>query len=85
MDDIFDMLMQEIEQGAFPYFFAQGEYRRSQQSVLEHYQWLEEHLGDEEKAHLEQARAADVSMDTLEREAMTRVALAVGIRLTLPS
>ncbi len=42
-------------------------------------------MGDKEKAHLEQARAADVSMDTLEREAMTRVALAVGIRLTLPS
>lgn len=40
MDDIFNMLMQEIEQGAFPYFFAQGEYRRSQQSALEHYQWL---------------------------------------------
>ena len=32
MDDIFNMLMQEIEQGAFPYFFAQLEYRRSQQS-----------------------------------------------------
>ena len=42
-------------------------------------------MGDKEKAHLEQARAADVSMDTLEREAMTRVALAVGIRLPLPS
>ena len=85
MDDILDMLVQEIERGAFPYFFAQGEYRRNQQSALEHYQWLEEHLGGEEKAHLEQARAADVSMETLEREAMTRVALAVGIRLALPS
>ena len=42
-------------------------------------------MGDKEKAHLEQARAADVSMDTLEREAMPRVALAVGIRLSLPA
>lgn len=85
MDDILDMLVQEIERGAFPYFFAQGEYRRNQQSALEHFQWLEEHLSGEEKAHLEKARAADLRLDTLEREAMTRVALAVGIRLALPS
>ncbi len=85
MDDILDMLMQEIERGAFPYFFAHGKYRRNQQVALEHYQWLEEHLSGEEKAHLEQAKAADVSMETLEREAMARVALAIGIRLALPS
>ena len=84
MDDILNTLTQEIERGAFPYFFARGEYRRSQQSALEHYQWLEEHLSGEEKAHLEKARAADLSVDTLEREAMTRVALAIGIRLALP-
>ena len=78
MDDILDMLIQEIERGAFPYFFAQGEYRRSQQSALE------QHLGGEEKAHLEEAKAADLSMETLEREAMTRMALAIGIRLALP-
>jgi len=42
-------------------------------------------LSGEEKAHLEQAKAADVSMETLEREAMARVALAIGIRLALPS
>ena len=51
---------------------------------MEHFQWLNEHLGDEEKEHLEKARAADLSMDTLEREAMVRTALAVGIRLALP-
>ena len=83
MDDILDMLMQEIERSTFPYFFARGEYRRSQQSALEHYQWLEEHLGGEEKAHLEQAKAADVSMETLEREAMVKMALALGIRFAL--
>lgn len=84
MDDILNMLMQEIERGAFPYFFAQGEYRRNQQSALEHYQWLEEHLGGEEKAHLEQARTADTRVDALEREALIRTALAVGVRLALP-
>ena len=85
MDDILDMLMQEIERGAFPHFYAQSEYRRSQQSALEHYQWLDEHLSGEEKAHLEKARAADLRLDTLEREAMTRVALAIGTRLALPT
>ena len=85
MDDILDTLMQEIERGAFPYFFAKGEYRRNQQSALEHYQWLEEHLGGEEKAHLEQARTADTCLDTLEREAIMRTAIAIGIRLALPS
>ena len=83
MEDIFDSLVQEIEQGAFPLFFPKSEYRRSQQDALEHLQWLAEHLGDEEKEHLEKARAADLSMDTLEREAMVRTAIAVGIRLAL--
>ena len=85
MDDIFDSLIQDIEQGAFPIFFAKSEYRQKQHLALEHFQWLEEHLSGEEKAHLEQARAADICLDTMEREAMVRIALAVGIRLALPS
>ncbi len=84
MQDILDMLVQEIEEGAFPYFCAKREYRRNRQSALEHFQWLEEHLSGEEKDHLEKARAADLRLDTLEREAMTRIALAIGIRLALP-
>ena len=47
MDDILDMLVQEIEQGAFPYFFAKSEYRQNQRYALEHFQWLEAHLGVE--------------------------------------
>lgn len=85
MDDILDMLMQEIERGAFPYFFAQSEYRQKQQSALEHMQWLEEHLDEEAMMHLQQMQSADTSLDTLEREAITRTAIAVGIRLALPS
>lgn len=83
MDDIFDSLVQDIEQGSFPYFFAKSEYRQNQRYALEHFQWLEEHLGDEEKAHLEKARAADLCLDTLERNAMVRTAIAIGIRLAL--
>ena len=83
MDEILDTLVQEIEQGAFPYFFAKSEYRQNQRYALEHFQWLEEHLSGEEKAHLEKARAADTCLDTLEREAMMRTAIAVGIRLAL--
>lgn len=83
MDDIFDSLVQDIEQGSFPYFFAKSEYRQNQRYALEHFQWLEEHLGDEEKAHLEKARAADLCLDTLERNAMVRTAIAIGIHLAL--
>ena len=84
MDDIFDMLAQEIELSAFPYFYAKGEYRRNQHCAAEHMQWLEEHLDDEALGHLAQARAADVCLDTLERAAIIRTALAAGIRLALP-
>ena len=83
MDDIFDSLMQDIEQGAFPIFFAKSEYHQNQRYALEHFQWLEEHLGEEEKDHLEKARAADLCLDTLERQAIMRTALALGIRLAL--
>lgn len=85
MQDILDSLIQEIEQGAFPYFYAKSEYRQQQFQALLHMNWLKEHLNEEEMAHLEQARTADTCLDALEREAMARVALAVGIRLALPS
>lgn len=84
MGDIIDTLVQEIEQGAFPHFSAKKEYRQQQFQALMHMNWLEEHLDEEEKSHLEQARAADTRLDTLEREAITRVALAVGIQLATP-
>ena len=83
MTNTFDTLLEDIERDAFSLFFPKSEYRRSQQDALEHFQWLAEHLGDEEKEHLEKARAADLSMDTLEREAMVRTAIAAGIRLAL--
>ena len=83
MDEILNELIQEIERAAFPYFYAKSEYRQEQHSAMEHYQWLEEHLNDEEKEHLERARDAEAYVDTFEREAMVRTALAVGIRLAL--
>lgn len=83
--DIFDALVQAIEEAAFPGFFAKSEYRRSQHCAEEHYLWLEEHLNSEEKAHLEQARNADLRVTTLEQAAMIRAALAVGVRLALVS
>ena len=84
MQDILDMLVQEIERGAFPSFFAQSEYRQQQFQASLHRNWLEEHLDGEELAHLEKALEAELRIDTLEREAMARTALAVGIRLALP-
>ena len=50
MQDILDMLVQEIEEGAFPYFCAKREYRRNRQSALEHFQWLEEHLSGPDRS-----------------------------------
>ena len=85
MDDILNMLMQEIERGAFPYFYAQSEYRQQRRCALQHSNWLEEHLNEEEMAHLEQMQNADISLDTLEREAIIRTAIAIGVRLALPS
>ena len=83
MDAVINALVQEIEEAAFPHFFALSEYRRSQSHAMEHAQWLEEHLTDEAQNHLERLRAADLSMDALEREAMVRAALTAGIRLAL--
>ncbi|MBD5133334.1 MAG: hypothetical protein HDT38_02505 [Clostridiales bacterium] len=83
MDDIFDSLVQDIEREAYPYFYAKSEYRQQQFQSLLHMNWLKEHLSDEEMAHLEQAREAGSRVDTLEREALVRTALAAGIRLAL--
>ncbi len=84
MDDIFNMLLQTIEDGAFPLFYAKSEYRQCQQCALREEQWLDEHLNEEEKAHLDQLKQADLCIDTLEREAVIRTALAAGIRFALP-
>lgn len=85
MDDILDMLMQEIERGAFPHFYAQSEYRQKQHCALEHMQWLEEHLDEVAMSHLKAMQNADISLDALERDAIMRTAIAIGIRLALPS
>ena len=84
MTNIFDTLVQEIERNAFPAFYTEAEYRQNQHYAQKHMQWLAEHLNDEEREHLEKARDAESCLDTLEREALVRTALAVGIRLALP-
>lgn len=83
MDEILDTLAQEIERAAYPCFYAKSEYRQQQFQALLHMNWLKEHLDEEEMAHLEKAREAELRVDTLEREAMVRTALALGIRLAL--
>ena len=83
MQDILDTLVHEIERDAVPCFFAKSEYRENQHYAQKHMQWLKEHLDDEAKEHLEKAQDAESCVDTLEREALIRTAIAVGIRLTL--
>lgn len=85
MQDILDTLVQTIEEAAFPHFFAQSEYRQNQYDAGEHLDWLEEHLNNEERDHLEQLRQAELRVTTLECEAEIRLALAVGMRLALVS
>lgn len=84
MDDIFDTLTQAIEESAFPYFYAKPGYRREQYRIEQHMQWFSENLDDEASKHLEEMRAAEVRIESLEREALVRIALAAGVRLALP-
>ena len=49
----------------------------------QHLEWLEEHLNEEEKAHLEGFRNAELSLSIMECKASIKIALAVGIRLAL--
>lgn len=84
MNDIFSALLQAIEEKAFPLFYAKSEYRREQSRVLQQLQWLEARLDEEEKAHLEQLRQAELRVVSLECEAEVRLALAAGARLALP-
>lgn len=83
MTNILDTLVQSIEKNAFPHGCANGEYRQNKYYARLHMQWLAEHLNDEERERLEKARDAESYVDTLEREALVRLALAVGIRLAL--
>lgn len=85
MDEIICSLTQAIEEEAFPLFYANSEYRREQSQVLQQLQWLEEHLTDEEKAHLETLLQAELHIASLECEAEVRLALATGVRLALAS
>ena len=83
MEDIFDSVVQDIEENAFPYFFVKPGYRKDQYCASQHMEWLEEHLNKEEKAHLEGFRNAELSLSIMECKASIKIALAVGIRLAL--
>lgn len=85
MDDIFDSLMQTIDEHSFPYVSPKGEYQREVHRAEQHLEWLEEHLNEEEKAHLEGFQSAELSLSIMECKASIKIALAVGIRLALPN
>lgn len=85
MDDILDMLVQAIDEHTSPYISPEGEYRQAAYCAERHLQWLQEHLTDEGKAHLEAFRNAELDITMLECKASVRIALAVGIRLALPA
>lgn len=83
MTNIFDSLMQTIDEHSFPYVSPKGEYQREVHRAEQHLEWLEEHLNEEEKAHFEGFRNAELSLSIMECKASIKIALAVGIRLAL--
>ena len=85
LTNIFDMLMQVIDESSFPYISPKRKYQQEQHCAERHLQWLEEHLNEEEKVHLEEFLNAELNISTLECEASIKIALAVGIRLALPT
>lgn len=85
LTNIFNTLIQAIDENSFPYISPKGKYQRELHCADQHLQWLEEHLNEEEKAHLKGFRNAELNVSLLECEASIKIALAVGIRLALPS
>lgn len=83
MDDILNSLVQAIDENSFPYIFPKTEYRQEERCVEQHLQWLNEHLNNEEKAHLEQLLSAELRVSILKDKALIKVAVAAGIRLAL--
>ena len=82
MTAIFKMLSVEVGEQAGPFT---EEYYHEMDRVEQHLQWLLDHLDDEGKQHLEQARDAEIRAIFLEQTAIIRAAIAVGIRLALPA
>lgn len=85
LTNIFEPLIQSIDESSFPYISPKRKYQEEQHCAERHLQWLEEHLGEEGKAHLEGFRNAELNISTLECEASIKIALAIGIRLALPN
>lgn len=85
MQDILDSLLQAISENAFASYDTNPKYLQSRRYAEQQSEWLEKHLNDEEWAHLEQLRQAELRVISLECEAEAKLALALGIRLALAS
>ena len=85
MDDILSLLVQEIERGSCPCFSEKSEYQQSQYFASLHRKWLEGHLDEEAMAHFEKMQDAEIYIDTLRCEALIKMAIAIGIRLAVPT
>lgn len=85
MDDIISSLLQAISENAFASYDTNPKYLQSRRYAEQQSEWLEEHLNDEERVHLEQLQQAELRVISLECEAEIRLALALGVRLSLAS
>lgn len=84
MTNIFNELMQAIDEGSYQYISPKVKHRQEEYRVEQHLQWLEAHLNDEEKVHLKQLLDAELHVAILENRALVKTAIAAGIRLALP-
>lgn len=84
MDDLFNELIQAIDEGSYRYISPRAKYRQEGYRAEQHRQWLEEHLSDEGRAHLQQLLDAELRVTLLEDQALVKTAIAAGIRLALP-
>ena len=84
MTNIFNELMQAIDEGSYQYISPRAKHRQEGYRAEQHRQWLEEHLSDEGRAHLQQLLDAELHVNLLEDQALVKTAIAVGIRLALP-
>lgn len=79
LENLYDILFDEIEKRAEPFY--PPEYYRQIDCVEEHFQWLSDHLDEEGNAHLEQARDSETHAIFMERNALVRAAITMGIHL----
>ena len=70
-----------VEENCGRHYATNWNYQKSVEEEERHMTWLQENLPPEAWEHLQKAKDAQLSAAVLEREALIRTALSVGIQL----